>query len=431
MRGFVGQKILYGKTLTIWQKYIFLWKGAYSVIKIELVDYDNLTSLGICITQYVNNNIKDIVGVLLDILETDADFELDAFFPRDYLKKKPQECRDAIDELYEIICSTNIRDFIKPKYKYLLYSILSWWEDCVDSEEELITNEIDEMLKRDLDNENGRIILKRIQNFEEYYYICFEDLDFLPTQLSNLVMLYLQSPKLLEVFFGYDNLDDYIDLMECDLRDRYLEIRCEKESTSHLYLSDRIVMELISVIRRFQKRIPHFESRDEVQITADLQDAVGGVLNSKYGLQISREFTMGRAIKKLGETDLYIYKEQDGIIIEYAVLENKYIENFTNQYNQLMGYLNPNFNFGITLSLNRKMSLKQGFDEIENKLRVMDGTFKPVNIRRIGGNDTLIIVSEHIVPETSSRMKVYHLIFQLNDKERKAAAVLARKSGLS
>lgn len=401
------------------------------MIKIELVDYDNLTSLGIRLTQYVNSNIKDIVRVLLDILETDMDFELDAFFPRDYLKKKPQECRDAVDELYEIICSTNIRDFIKPKYEYLLYSILIWWEACANSEEELITNKIDEKLKRDLDSADGRNILKRIQDFEEYYYICFEDFYFLPTELSNLIMVYLQSPKLLEMFYHYDNLDDYTELMECDLRDRYLKNRWGKENTSQVSLPDRIVMELTSAIRRFQKRIPHFENRDEVQITADLQDAVGGILNSKYGLQISREFTMGRAIKKLGETDLYIYKEQNGIVIEYAVFENKCIENFTNQYNQLMGYLNPNFNFGITLSLNRKMSLKQGFDEIENKLRAMDGTFKPVDIRRIGGNDTLIIVSEHIVPETNNRMKVYHLIFQLNDKERKAAAVLARKSGLS
>lgn len=400
------------------------------MIKIDLVDYDNLTSLGIQITQYVNSNLRDIVRVLKDILETDPDFGLDGFFPRDYLKRKPQECRDAVDELYEIIYSTTIRDFIKPKYEYLLYSILCWWEDCADSEADLIPNEIDDKLKMDLDNEEGRNILKWVQDFEEYYDICFQDRDFLPSQLSNLVMLFLRSPKLLEMFFQYDNLDDYIDLMECDLRDRYLEIRYEQKSKIPSSLSEKIVLELVSTIRRFQKRVAHFENRDEVQITADLQDAVEGVLNSKYGLLVSREFTMGRAIKKLGETDLYIYREQDGIVSEYAVLENKYIENFTNQYNQLMGYLNPNFSFGITLSLNRKMSLKKGFDEIENKLREVQGDFKPVDVQRLVGNDTTIIVSEHIVPETGNRMKVYHLIFQLNDKERRKAATLARKSSL-
>lgn len=397
------------------------------MIQIDLVNYDNLTSLGMKVTQYVNSNLKDIIRVLLDILEDDSEFELDSFFPRDYLQRKPQECRNAIYELYELICSRNIRDYIKPKYEYLLYAILEWWEDCADSEEDLIVNPIDDNLKQMLDNEEGRNTLTRIQDYEEYFYFCFQDHDFLPSQLSNMVMLYLQNPKLVEMFFQYDDLDEYVDLMECDLRERYLESRNKKKNISNDSLADNIVAELLSIIRRFQKRVPHFENRDEVQITADLQDAVAGDLNSKYGLNISREFTMGRALKKLGETDLYIYKEQDGILADYAVLENKYIENFTDQYNQLMGYLNPNFEFGITLSLNRTLSLKQGFEKIENELKSLSGEFRPVGIERIGEKDTLMIISQHKVPETGNVMKVYHLIFQLNDKERKEVAALARK----
>lgn len=397
------------------------------LIQIDIVDYDNLSSLGMRITKYVNSNLRDILRVLIDILETDPEFDLDGFFPRDYLMRKPQECRNAVNELYEIICSKNIRDFIKPKYEYLLYAILCWWEDCTDDEDDLIINSIDDELKRDLDNDGGKNILKWIQDYEEYYYICFQDHDFLPEQLSSMVMLYLRNPKLLEMFFQHDNLDDYIDLMECDLRDRYLEIQSKKNRDLWTSLSENVVIELISVIKRFQKRIVHFENRDEVEITADIQDAIAGSLNNKYGLHISREFTMGRAIKKLGETDLYIYAEKDGHVMDYAVLENKYIENFTNQYNQLMGYLNPNFEFGITLSMNREMFLKKGFDEIENKLNNIKGAFHPIRIQRIGERDTLMIISEHIVPETGNRMKVFHLIFQLNDKERKEVALLARK----
>lgn len=399
------------------------------MIRIDIVDYDNLSSLGMRITKYVNSNLRDIVRVLIDILETDSEFDLDGFFPRDYLMRKPQECRNAVNELYEIICSKNIRDFIKPKYEYLLYAILCWWKDCADSDDDLIINPIDDELKRDLENDDddGKNILSWIQDFEEYYYICFQDYDFLPEQLSSMVMLYLRNPKLVEMFFGYDKLDDYIDLMECDLRERYLEMQSEKDNCFCASLSENIIMELVSVIKRFQKRIVHFEKRDEVEITADIQDAIAGCLNSKYNLHISREFTMGRAIKKLGETDLYIYAENDGHVTDYAVLENKYIENFTNQYNQLMGYLNPNFKFGITLSMNRDMSLKNGFDEIENKLKTITGDFRPTRIQRVGEKDTLMIISEHIVPETGNQMKVFHLIFQLNDNERKEVAKLARK----
>lgn len=94
------------------------------MIQIDVVSYDNLSTLGMRITQYVNSNLRDIIRVLIDILETDLEFELDAFFPRDYLMRKPKECRNIIDELYEIICLKNIRNFIKPKYEYTLYSIL-------------------------------------------------------------------------------------------------------------------------------------------------------------------------------------------------------------------------------------------------------------------------------------------------------------------
>lgn len=396
-----------------------------SLIQIDIVDYENLSDLGLRITKYVNSNLRDIVRSLLDILELDQEFDLDGFFPRDYLMRKPQECRNSVYELYEIICSTNIRDFIKPKYEYLLYSILDWWEKCADNEDDLIINPVDDSLIKDLDNDDGQENLKWIQDFQKYYNICFQNHDFLPKQLNDMVLLYLNNPKLLEMAFQI-NLDDYLDLMECDLRDRYLEKRYEKNSDFCSSLSEKIVMELISVIKRFQKRIVHFEKRDEVEITADIQDAVTGPLNSKYNVLIAREFTIGRANKKLGETDLYIYAEKDGYVTDYAVLENKYIENFTKQYEQLMGYLNQDFKFGITLSLNRKMSLKEGFDKIENDLKRMKGTYQPTKIKRIGGENTLMIISEHIVPETENTMKVYHLIFQLNDKERKEIAALAR-----
>ena len=228
------------------------------MVQVDLVDYSRLTDLGMQITKYVNRNLKDIIRVLIDVLETDPDFELDGFFPRDYLERKPQECKNAVYELYELICSANIRDYIKPKYEYLLYAILGWWEDCADSEDDLIINSVDVQLRDTLDNEKGRTILKRITDYEEYYYFCFEDYDFLPSQLSNMVMMYLRNPELIETFLQYDNLDDYLDLMECDLRERYLEVRHMSENRNRTSLSQNIIMELCSAIRRFQKRIPHF-----------------------------------------------------------------------------------------------------------------------------------------------------------------------------
>ena len=55
------------------------------------------------------------------------------------------------------------------------------------------------------------------------------------------------------------------------------------------------------------------------------------------------------------------------------------------------------------------------------------GCFETLLNNRLLLKGTLMITSEHIVPETGNRMKVFHMIFQLNDKEWKEAAASARK----
>ena len=47
----------------------------------------------------------------------------------------------------------------------------------------------------------------------------------MPDTLNQMVMIYLQNPAKLSLFLNYDDLDDYVDLMDCDLRERYLEVR--------------------------------------------------------------------------------------------------------------------------------------------------------------------------------------------------------------
>lgn len=137
---------------------------------------------------------------------------------------------------------------------------------------------------------------------------------------------------------------------------------------------------------------------------------------------------MGRALKSIGETDLYLYKEDNTGIIDYTILENKIIDKFQDQYYQLIGYLNHFFEFGITLSINRDKSLQEGYKFIIEKLNDFKGQkFEPIKIGKIGIEKNYILFSEHVVPENGNRMRIYHMILQLNDKERKFAALKARK----
>lgn len=406
--------------------------GEKLMIPLDILDYENM-KLDLEITEYVNKNIEGVIRVLLDYIEDDPDYEIDFFFPRDYYERKPYECKRNIYELYEVIKSSVLRDYIKPKYEYLLFAILQWWEDVSDFEEDLLIHQLDCSLKdkiiMEYPEEESKYIIDAVCNFEEYEYICLDDHDFLPHQLNELVTIYLRNPLIVKRFFQYDDLDDFIDLMDCDLRERYLEYRNQKQSQTTVNAENDIIRELINVLKSVQKRIVDYENKGETEITADIHDQLIRVLYIKHKIHISREYTMGRSIKKLGETDLYFYKEDNENIIEYAVLENKYIEKFSEQYNQLMGYLNPYFRFGITLSINRSKTLQEGIEFIKGRLTEFKGQpFEPIKIDRLNVDDNnFILFSEHVVPENGNKMTVYHLILQLNDKDRKDAALKARK----
>lgn len=59
------------------------------------------------------------IDICLVLLKGDEHFSkrlevgLDGSFSRGYLMRKPEECRNAIYELYELISSRSIRDYIK------------------------------------------------------------------------------------------------------------------------------------------------------------------------------------------------------------------------------------------------------------------------------------------------------------------------------
>lgn len=115
--------------------------------------------------------------------------------------------------MYDIIKSPVIRTYLKPKYEFLLYCIIEWWEDCSD-DEEILPNRIDPVLKAELmkryeNEEDGtaEYVIKALTTYEDYYYIFFQDHDFLPENVEKLIMMYLESPKL----FADIELNDIIE----------------------------------------------------------------------------------------------------------------------------------------------------------------------------------------------------------------------------
>lgn len=193
-----------------------------------------------------------------------------------------------------------------------------------------------------------------------------------------------------------------------------------------------VIGQMLSVLADMSERGAHLAGRGEVELTADLQTAIAPVLNAKYGIQIAREYTLGRAKTNIGESDLYFFRCRDGVKEDLYILENKRLEDFgVKQYGQLMGYLNPNFSAGITLSINKKKGWEEAYDVIYKKLddiRSAWDAYAPISVERISGpKGTQYIRTVHVVPETGLTMPVYHLVLQLFDETRKKAAHKSRR----
>lgn len=202
------------------------------MITIELCEDENLGSK---ITKYINNNLKVMVEVYIDYLNVDDGFDLSEklieVLPRDYVIRKPDECRKLVDELYEIIISSVTREYIKPKYEYLLYQIMYRWKDICDDDNDYIPIKLDDQLMGEIstceefiDEESGsNFMVSELEDFERFLNACFYDFDFLPDQLSIMIKLYLNTSDIFKSRFLDVELDDYVDLMPVDLRDLYLE----------------------------------------------------------------------------------------------------------------------------------------------------------------------------------------------------------------
>ena len=133
--------------------------------------------------------------------------------------------------------------------------ILKWWKDCTDDEEDLLLNRVDNDLASKLEELEQLDVLEEIQDFDQYFVICFQDLDFLPDTLNQMVMIYLQNPAKLSLFLNYDDLDDYVDLMDCDLRERYLEVRTvQKKQQTQLSNAENVVKELLDIMAQLSRQ---------------------------------------------------------------------------------------------------------------------------------------------------------------------------------
>lgn len=289
------------------------------MIALDLFEYDTQNQLVLDTTKYVNSNVECIIRVLIDLLEDNNDFDADDFLPYNNLRIQNEQWVEMVYDLYDIVRSDVIRHYIKPKYEYLLYVILQWWEDCSDSAEELLPQKLDCTLSAQIqsvytgeDGFNG--VLKSITNFDDYYYILFADHDFLPRSLENLTVIYLNNPLFFNEFFAGIDLKEYQELMPKDLQEQFIEISGTLDKVKKTtFREEDLLNSLLFCCERIQSNhsFKDFSEDSLNDIVRDLLDAQNYNVRDQ-----TRQGTSSSGIQS-GEVDILIRK--DGL--PYAVFE--------------------------------------------------------------------------------------------------------------
>ncbi|HJV16008.1 MAG TPA: hypothetical protein VJ546_01240 [Bacillales bacterium] len=166
----------------------------------------------------MNEVLEEIISFFIELGEGSGDFDhqLEYIFPTFMVRNEIDKCKKTVFELQEF-AADNFQHILTPLQEYALYLLIDWYITGSDEEYNTVTDVSNIILK----SENDEYIIENIDNLESFQSFLFADWDFL--DVDSYVDMFFNSPKSLE-FFNID-LDEYIELMPYDIRDRYLQKR--------------------------------------------------------------------------------------------------------------------------------------------------------------------------------------------------------------
>ena len=232
------------------------------------------------ITRYVNDNLLEIISFLCDFIEDTEDRNVESILPEVHKRKTNESWTEMVYDLREMVLSDVIRDQVKPKYEFLLFEILHWWEEIYTDVGELLVVEMSEelanMIVESYGEEDGSCyVLDAITDYQEYYEFLFDDYDFLLDSVESLTSSYLRSSSQFDEFFSDVDLELYRNLMPRDLQEQYDERKnlCNKEVK--IDLNYRLYGDVLYSCERIQaNRALHRLQEDELNdYLRDLLDA--------------------------------------------------------------------------------------------------------------------------------------------------------------
>lgn len=296
------------------------------MILLPFLEYGEHRDLDIAITLFVNNVLGEIVKTVMEVHEDRKSLNdsesmslLRDISPATMYRENPKRCENTLFELYELICSELPQEKLVPRYRLFLFQCIEWYIDFLCGDEEFLFRVLPEPLRQAVLQEYGSDVVTSLENLSDYTEICFDDWDFLPRCLHDIVGLYLCGSPDFRVMMSVEELDKYVELMSFDQREAYLakreeELQSEMVSDDNTFAERTFSQNLEKALINIQKN-RHYKGVSEDTLNDALRDHLSMIYDVRdQTRQGDSETGIGS-----GEVDLLICKNSFPLAIVEAV----------------------------------------------------------------------------------------------------------------
>lgn len=312
------------------------------------LDFSEHKDLDYRISEFVNDVLSEIIQVAIELHIDQKAFLgdiktslLESISPSVMMRESPKRCEDVLFELRELIKSPAPRFEIKPRYRYFLFQCIDSYCELLEEEETLIRT-VPEPLRTEILDVYGEVTVSCMEDISGYREYCFDDWDFLPENLSEMVGLYLNNSPYAKVMISVDELDEFIEIMDIDQREAYLQWRERESAVENSTPLDEYEANLFYNVTKalllIQQNNYYYGAEEN-----ELNDALKGRLGMVYEVCDQTRQGVSETGKSSGEIDLLIYRASFPIaIIEALKLESVNKTSLQRHINKLLVNYNPN-----------------------------------------------------------------------------------------
>lgn len=366
------------------------------------------------VSKFVCENVQSILCKI-------PEEEVQKLFPETFKKLHGEKsCKQKYGNLQNKLIDNKIYSEITPLESYVLYRSIEYWlkkyrEEVrtsrklegkysiyFDIPEDILVSVKKELQRRtnQYDEEFAYLLLKQISNLYEYDALFFTNFYFEEEMLSSFVHAYKNKNQLFYDYFdSIVELDLYKEVMSWNLYQEYLKIR--NNVYEKIDYEQEIVSKIIDIIRKNS-----LNGRNKYQITKYLyNDLFSFCKDIKVGIQ--NDCVVRKAV--IDSNEIQMYKDSPYIIHPLCILDVDYITKAKDQCKNLLEKLNTYYGFGITISLNQKLSITSSEQILFNQFKDLE---EMVSLKTCKQNNYSYLKGVYYLPESTETITIYHLVIK-------------------